>query len=218
MAQSQFDLIAAGHIVNEMIYFPDRTIGPVLRSPPAYSLVASAMQGTKTGLVTKIGSDFPENLLETFKCAGVDTQGTVTCPTSSRSELIYDKDGNKEIKFPSRADYIKSSDVPEAYKHCRMMYVCTMEDDVQLDHIPEIVTYGNESAIDLGGYGGAKAGLDHLCRVSADEMGRFGVRVNSVQPGIVATELMSPITDGGPLLDDYLPQIPLGRVGEPGLE
>lgn len=67
----------------------------------------------------------------------------------------------------------------------------------------------------LGGYGAAKAGLDHLCRVMADEMGRFGIRVNSIQPGIVATELMTPITDGGPLLDDYLPQIPLGRVGVP---
>lgn len=67
----------------------------------------------------------------------------------------------------------------------------------------------------LGGYGGAKAGLDHLCRVSADEMGRFGIRVNSIQPGIVATELMAPITAGGALLDDYLPQIPLGRVGRP---
>ncbi len=67
----------------------------------------------------------------------------------------------------------------------------------------------------LGGYGAAKAGLDHLCRISADEMGRFGIRVNSIQPGIVATELMAPITGGGALLDDYLPQIPLGRVGEP---
>lgn len=67
----------------------------------------------------------------------------------------------------------------------------------------------------LGGYGGAKAGLDHLCRVSADEMGRFGIRVNSIQPGIIATELMAPITGGGALLDDYLPQIPLGRVGQP---
>jgi NAD(P)-dependent dehydrogenase (short-subunit alcohol dehydrogenase family) len=67
----------------------------------------------------------------------------------------------------------------------------------------------------LGGYGAAKAGLDHLCRISADEMGRFGIRVNSIQPGIVATELMAPITAGGALLDDYLPQIPLGRVGQP---
>ena len=74
---------------------------------------------------------------------------------------------------------------------------------------------GHDTMRCLGGYGGAKAGLDHLCRVSADEMGRFGVRVNSVQPGIVATELMAPITDGGALLDDYLPQIPLGRVGRP---
>ena len=74
---------------------------------------------------------------------------------------------------------------------------------------------GQDTMRYLGGYGGAKAGLDHLCRVSADEMGRLGVRVNSIQPGIVATELLRPITDGGPLLDDYLPQIPLGRVGEP---
>ena len=74
---------------------------------------------------------------------------------------------------------------------------------------------GHDSMRCLGAYGGAKAGLDHLCRVSADELGRFGVRVNSIQPGIVATDLMDPITSGGPLLDDYLPQIPLGRVGEP---
>jgi NAD(P)-dependent dehydrogenase (short-subunit alcohol dehydrogenase family) len=67
----------------------------------------------------------------------------------------------------------------------------------------------------LGADGAAKAGLDHLCRVAADEMGRFNVRVNSIQPGIIATELMGPITAGGKLLDDYLKEIPLGRVGEP---
>ena len=139
MIKSRFDLIAVGHIVNEIIRFPDRTIGPVLGSPPAYSLVASAMQGTKTGLVTKIGDDFPADLLEIFKLAKVDTQGISKCASSSRSELIYDCNGNKEIKFPSRADYIKDSDVPVAYHNCRMLYVCTMEDDVNCDQIPEVV-------------------------------------------------------------------------------
>ena len=67
----------------------------------------------------------------------------------------------------------------------------------------------------MGLYMTTKAGLDQICRVMADELGRFGIRVNSVRPGIVSTEIMGPITDGGPLLDDYLPQIPLGRVGEP---
>lgn len=74
---------------------------------------------------------------------------------------------------------------------------------------------GTDSFRCLGAYGAAKAGLDHLCRVAADELGGFGVRVNSVQPGIVGTELMTPITGGGALLDDYLPLIPLGRIGEP---
>lgn len=74
---------------------------------------------------------------------------------------------------------------------------------------------GRDSFRCLGAYGAAKAGLDHLCRVAADEMGAFDVRVNSIQPGIVATDLMEPITGGGPLLDDYLPLIPLGRVGTP---
>jgi NAD(P)-dependent dehydrogenase (short-subunit alcohol dehydrogenase family) len=74
---------------------------------------------------------------------------------------------------------------------------------------------GADSFRCLGAYGAAKAGLDHLCRIAADELGEFSVRVNSVQPGIVGTDLMTPITAGGDLLEDYLPQIPLGRIGQP---
>ena len=67
----------------------------------------------------------------------------------------------------------------------------------------------------LGVYGAAKAGLDMLIRVAADELGAAGVRVNSMLPGVISTELMSVITDGSPVLDSYLEEIPLGRVGEP---
>jgi NAD(P)-dependent dehydrogenase (short-subunit alcohol dehydrogenase family) len=65
----------------------------------------------------------------------------------------------------------------------------------------------------LGVYGAAKAGLDHLVRVAADELGPSRVRVNSIRPGIIDNELMSAITSGGPVLDSYLEEIPLGRVG-----
>jgi NAD(P)-dependent dehydrogenase (short-subunit alcohol dehydrogenase family) len=65
----------------------------------------------------------------------------------------------------------------------------------------------------LWAYGAAKAGIDMLCRSAAEELGPLGIRVNCVQPGIVDDELMSPITGGGKLLDDYLSQMPLGRVG-----
>ena len=48
---------------------------------------------------------------------------------------------------------------------------------------------------------------------AAEELGPLGIRVNAVAPGIIADELMAFITAGGPLLDDYLAQMPLGRVG-----
>src|SRR4051794_4168825 len=66
----------------------------------------------------------------------------------------------------------------------------------------------------LWAYGAAKAGIDMLCRSAAEELGPDGIRVNSVQPGIVDDELMAPITGGGALLDDYIASMPLGRVGQ----
>ncbi len=65
----------------------------------------------------------------------------------------------------------------------------------------------------LWAYGSAKAGIDMLCKYAAEELGATGVRVNTVQPGIVDDELMSFITAGGALLDDYLAEMPVSRVG-----
>lgn len=59
----------------------------------------------------------------------------------------------------------------------------------------------------------SKAGLETLIRTAADELGQAGVRVNAVRPGLVPTELASAL-DGDPQVkDDYLAQMPLGRVG-----
>jgi len=65
----------------------------------------------------------------------------------------------------------------------------------------------------LGAYGAAKAALEMVVRVAADELGPARVRVNAVRPGIIANELMEGITSGGPVLDSYLENIPLHRVG-----
>ncbi|MFI6482907.1 SDR family oxidoreductase [Nonomuraea sp. NPDC050663] len=66
----------------------------------------------------------------------------------------------------------------------------------------------------FGPYGVAKAGVDHLCRLAADELGASGIRVNAIRPGLVRTEMVSIITDSGnPVLDDYLRCTPLARVG-----
>jgi NAD(P)-dependent dehydrogenase (short-subunit alcohol dehydrogenase family) len=65
----------------------------------------------------------------------------------------------------------------------------------------------------LWAYGVAKSAICFLAKTAAEELGPLGIRVNAVAPGIIDDELMSFITAGGPLLDDYLAQMPLGRVG-----
>ncbi len=65
----------------------------------------------------------------------------------------------------------------------------------------------------LWAYGVSKAGICFLTETAAEELGPQGIRVNAVAPGIIDDELMAFITAGGPLLEDYLAQMPLGRVG-----
>ena len=65
----------------------------------------------------------------------------------------------------------------------------------------------------LWAYGASKAGLEMVCKAAAEELGDKGIRVNAVQPGIIDDELMTVITAGGPLLEDYLDQMPIRRLG-----
>jgi NAD(P)-dependent dehydrogenase (short-subunit alcohol dehydrogenase family) len=65
----------------------------------------------------------------------------------------------------------------------------------------------------MSAYCVGKAGIEMLVKVAADELGERGIRVNAVQPGLVDTELVGFITAGGKLLDDYLEQMPVARVG-----
>jgi NAD(P)-dependent dehydrogenase (short-subunit alcohol dehydrogenase family) len=65
----------------------------------------------------------------------------------------------------------------------------------------------------LGAYCIGKAGIDMLVRMAADELGASNVRVNAVRPGLVETDMVEMITAGGEVLNDYLAQMPVRRVG-----
>ena len=65
----------------------------------------------------------------------------------------------------------------------------------------------------MAAYCVSKAGLDMLVKVAADELGRCGVRVNSVRPGLVQTQLGDHLIGDPAVLDDYLAQMPISRVG-----
>lgn len=59
----------------------------------------------------------------------------------------------------------------------------------------------------------SKAGIDMLVRNTADELGVVGVRVNSVCPGLVDTEIAAGLFATDDVHQDYLDCMPLARTG-----
>jgi NAD(P)-dependent dehydrogenase (short-subunit alcohol dehydrogenase family) len=66
----------------------------------------------------------------------------------------------------------------------------------------------------MGPYCVAKAGVDMMVKVCADEMGAAGIRVNAVAPGIIATDLVAMVTPDSEVGQSYLRESPLSRFGE----
>jgi NAD(P)-dependent dehydrogenase (short-subunit alcohol dehydrogenase family) len=65
----------------------------------------------------------------------------------------------------------------------------------------------------MGPYCVSKGGLDTLVQNAADELGVAGIRVNSVRPGLVPTELSAALEHDEQVRGDYLDQMPVRRLG-----
>jgi NAD(P)-dependent dehydrogenase (short-subunit alcohol dehydrogenase family) len=68
----------------------------------------------------------------------------------------------------------------------------------------------------LAAYCAAKAACDQLVKVAADELGRHGVRINAVRPGLTRTGATDGMFETKPMLESFLAQQPLRHEGEPG--
>lgn len=68
---------------------------------------------------------------------------------------------------------------------------------------------------DYFSYGCAKAAMDCLVRYAAIEFGPRGIRVNSVLPGPIRSEMAGRLFDLPGVDAVYAREIPLGRIGEP---
>jgi len=65
-------------------------------------------------------------------------------------------------------------------------------------------------------YNASKAAVAHLGKSLAVEWAAAGIRVNSISPGYVRTDLTQAIIDKDPSLEaDWIARIPLGRMAEP---
>jgi 3-oxoacyl-[acyl-carrier protein] reductase len=62
-------------------------------------------------------------------------------------------------------------------------------------------------------YVATKAGVIGMTKVWARELGKYGIRVNAVAPGVIMTEMVAKMPED--VLAGMRAKIPLGRMGEP---
>ena len=62
-------------------------------------------------------------------------------------------------------------------------------------------------------YAATKAGVINFTKTWSRELGRYGIRVNAVAPGFIATEMVKPMP--ARILESNAAHTPLGRMGEP---
>ena len=67
----------------------------------------------------------------------------------------------------------------------------------------------------FGPYGVTKSAIDHMMMLAADELGESWVRVNSIRPGLIRTDLVAAsVIESPELSGDYALCTPLPRTGE----
>ncbi|MPV36914.1 SDR family oxidoreductase [Georgenia subflava] len=64
-------------------------------------------------------------------------------------------------------------------------------------------------------YGAVKAGLSHLIRGLAAELGRTGPRINAIAPGYIVTEMTQEMLSLPENHDRIVERTPMGRLGDP---
>lgn len=67
----------------------------------------------------------------------------------------------------------------------------------------------------IGLYAMAKSAIMQLARNLALEWGEYGVRANSIAPGLIQTNFASGILDNPPVRDSRIAMTPLRRLGQP---
>jgi NAD(P)-dependent dehydrogenase (short-subunit alcohol dehydrogenase family) len=103
--------------------------------------------------------------------------------------------------------------------HARAVVLLTQAflDDFKANRGSAIVAFSSINATMGNGmvpiYSAAKGAVISLVRSMADELGRDGIRINALSPGMIDTPILGEMRDG--MIAAFAPRAFLGRFGEP---
>ena len=77
-------------------------------------------------------------------------------------------------------------------------------------NISSVARHGNFGQTN---YSATKAGVQSMAVVWAKELSKYGIRVNSIAPGFINTEMVAGMPDN--VKEKLSKMVPVGRIGEP---
>jgi 3-oxoacyl-[acyl-carrier protein] reductase len=73
---------------------------------------------------------------------------------------------------------------------------------------------GEKGSAGQTAYAASKAAVGNIARSASKELGRYGIRVNGVAPGVIETAMTGHL--GAEVISGRIEDTPLGRLGKPG--
>lgn len=156
---------------------------------------------------------FYPNLLEISE---IEDMANIILEKWGRIDILINNAGvsdNRPIYGQSDEDFSKIMDINvQAVFNCTNVVAKTMKtqkEGVILNTSSVVSLYGQRTGV---GYPTSKFAVNGLTKSLARELGKDGIRVNAVAPGIIATDMVAALDKK--LIEEIAKNIPLGRVGK----
>jgi sugar/nucleoside kinase (ribokinase family) len=126
-----FDIITVGHLAIDTIITPKvKKATVVLGGPPTYVSVTAAKLGARVSIISKAGTDFPNESLDWLNRNQVDLTGLRPVPKASSTCFLLDyRDKERMLRLMTRAPPISLSDVRSS-AHANIIHVAPIANEV----------------------------------------------------------------------------------------
>jgi len=141
---------------------------------------------------------------ERFGSIDILVNNAATCPTYGSFIETTLEVWDKVMDVNLRGPFLLSCLVAAGMKERRRGHIINISSNEALDPNPN-----------LGAYSVSKAALISMTKVLARDLGKYGVQVNCITPGLVKTRFSEPLFSDPEKYQHYLNRIFLGRHGEP---
>jgi len=152
LLEKDFDLISVGNVSIDTIKIQGNGGKHVVPGGSAAAvLTAASAFNLRTGLVSKVGEDFPDEWLLDLAERGIDIRGVKRQKASCRFELVYDENGalkNFDEIFNCEYD-LNVKDIPEEYLSSRHFHISAAHPSNQSKFIKAIGEINHGSTVSL---------------------------------------------------------------------